>query len=373
MKPISVMQVTDTLASGGAERMAVNFANLMPRDRFCSHLCTTRTSGPLASLVEPYVSQLELRRRSTVDLGALLRFRSYILRNGISVLHAHGSAVYLAAAAASMTRDCVVLWHAHYGRRAEQERASWSLRIAAMRVAGAIAVSRPLAEWVRTALRFAPGRVWQVPNFVVKPMVSPEPLELPGTPGKRIVCVANLRPEKDHLALVDAMKRVVQSEPSASLLLLGSDTDPAYAVKVKERVHHQGLADSVFFLGSRNNVSSILRGCDIGVLSSVSEGMPLALLEYGMANLPTVATRVGQIAEMLDEGRAGLLVPPGQTGELATALLTLLQSRELRSRLGGEWKRRVSENYSETPVMRAIVRIYETVLGLHVALPSLTA
>jgi glycosyltransferase involved in cell wall biosynthesis len=363
VKPISVMQVTDTLAAGGAERIAVSFANALPRDRFSSHLCTTRASGPLAGLLQPDVERLELCRRTTLDMKALVRARSYILEKGISVLHAHGTAVYFAVASAFLARNCLVVWHAHYGCQAEQTRAPWPLRLAARRVAGIIAVSSPLAEWARTRLGVPADRVWCVPNFVVEPLRSPEPPALPGTPGKRIVCVANLRPEKDPLTLLDAMKQVVESDPAASLLLVGSEADPAYAVKVKERVHHQGLADSVFFLGSQSNVSSILRGCDIGVMSSASEGMPLALLEYGMANLPTVATRVGQVPEMLDEGRAGILVAPGQPGELAAALLKLLQSPELRQNLGGKLKQRVREHYSEAAVMPQILRIYETVLS----------
>jgi glycosyltransferase involved in cell wall biosynthesis len=202
-----------------------------------------------------------------------------------------------------------------------------------------------------------------VPNFVVEPARSPERAELPGTAGKRIACVANLRPEKDHLTLLDAMKQVVESEPAASLLLVGSETDQGYSAKVKERVLQAGLKGHVFLLGSRNDVASILRACDIGVLPSASEGLPLALLEYGMAGLAAVATHVGQVPEVLDQGRAGFLVAPGQPGELAATLLKLLQSPELRQNLGGELKRRVRERYSEAAVLRQILRIYETALS----------
>jgi glycosyltransferase involved in cell wall biosynthesis len=209
-----------------------------------------------------------------------------------------------------------------------------------------------------------------VPNFVVAPIASTEPTALPGTPGKRIVCVANLRPEKDHPNLIAAMKVVVQSEPSASLLLLGSESDPVQVAKVKECILNHALANNVFLLGCRTDVSSVLRGCNVGVLSSASEGMPLALLEYGVAGLPVVATRVGQVPAMLDEGRAGLLVPPGDAGALATDLLALMKSAELREKLGRALRLRVADNYSEASAMRHIVRIYETVLGIGTAFPA---
>jgi glycosyltransferase involved in cell wall biosynthesis len=202
-----------------------------------------------------------------------------------------------------------------------------------------------------------------VPNFVIAPLTSSVPVALPGTVGKRIVCVANLRPEKDHLTLLDAMKGVVQSEPAASLLLVGNETDSAHVVKVKERIQQNSLNHNVFLLGCRNDVGNILYGCDIGVLSSASEGMPLALLEYGMAGLPVVSTRVGQCAYVLDEGRAGFLVEPGKPDELTTALLQFLTSKNLRRTVGTKFKDRVTQEYGERVAVSRICGIYESLLG----------
>jgi len=107
----------------------------------------------------------------------------------------------------------------------------------------------------------------------------------------------------------------------------------------------------------------VLRGCDVGVLSSVSEGLPLALLEYGMAKLPVVATRVGQCAEVLDEGRAGLLVPPGSPAELAEALVKLLGDGSQRREMGEKLCSRVREHYGPDKVVSQICRVYDLVLA----------
>jgi glycosyltransferase involved in cell wall biosynthesis len=179
----------------------------------------------------------------------------------------------------------------------------------------------------------------------------------------RIVCVANLRPEKDHLTLIDAMKQVVESDPRACLLLVGSETDPAQTAKVKLRIQESGLSGHVSLLGSRGDVWSILRACGIGVLSSSSEGMPLALLEYGLAGLPVVSTSVGQCGEMLDEGRAGILVSPGKPEELAAAIVTLLRSRDLRERLGAAFKARVDREYGEQKIVNEITEVYRRALS----------
>jgi glycosyltransferase involved in cell wall biosynthesis len=226
-----------------------------------------------------------------------------------------------------------------------------------------IAVNTPLADWARCKLKVPTDRVWYLPNFVVEPAgASEEKVDLPGVPGKRIVCVANLRPEKDHPTLIEAMRNVVQAEPEATLLLVGSESNREQVEKVKARIRQHDLDKHVFLLGSKNNVWPILRSCDVGVLPSVSEGLPLALLEYGMAGLPAVATRVGQVPEVLDDGRAGILVLPGCSRELAAALLRLMESVELRGILGEKLRRHVQEKYSEAAVMEKVLRIYGEVM-----------
>jgi glycosyltransferase involved in cell wall biosynthesis len=357
------MQVVDSLQLGGMELVAVNFANLLAERGVRSHLCSTRAGGPLESRLSPRVTHLDLERKGRIDLASLRRLVGFIRQQQVDIIHAHGTSLFFSALAAFFAPRVKLIWHVHFGRFAAEERPARIYRLAAKRIVGVIAVNQPLAQWARAGLRFPADRVWYVPNFVVEPASASPSVPLPGTPGKRIVCVANLRPEKDHLMLVEAMKEVTEADPSATLLLVGNDANQAHATKVKERIHQHALQNNIVLLGSRSDVGAILRECDIGVLSSASEGMPLAPLEYGMAGLPTVATRVGQVPEVLDEERAGVLVAPGQPGEMATALLKLLRSAELRARLGGELKRRVREKYSEAAAMREVLRIYETVLG----------
>jgi glycosyltransferase involved in cell wall biosynthesis len=122
------------------------------------------------------------------------------------------------------------------------------------------------------------------------------------------------------------------------------------------------LDQNVSVLGEQKYVLPILRASDIGVLSSVVEGFPLALLEYGIAGLPAIATNVGQCAEVLDHGRAGILVPAESTDRLAAALLLLLRSPEQRSAFGRNFNRRVQEMYGPSSMTEQISQVYESVL-----------
>ncbi|WP_160164456.1 glycosyltransferase family 4 protein [Pedosphaera parvula] len=355
--------MTDSLAPGGLERVAVNLANSLPRERYHSHLCCTREGGPLASLVNSDVHRLDLQRRGRLDLRAIRRLAEYIQEHKIKILHAHGTSLFTAVLVSLLKPYPAVVWHDHFGRYATETRPVWLYRLATRRVAGVITVSQPLAQWSRERLRVETDRVWRVPNFVSEPRAIGKHPELPGNFGLRIVCVANLRPEKDHPTLLEAMRWVVKEMPETHLLLLGRSGDKIYSAQVHKIIAESGLAANVTWLGSRADVHEILRNCEVGVLSSLSEGAPLALIEYGFAGLAVVATRVGQCAEILDEGRCGLLVPPSAPELLGKAILTLIKSCVKRAALGNQFKQHVLENYSEGRIIKQLDQIYETVLN----------
>lgn len=357
------MQVVDSLQVGGLESVAVNLANSLSGLGFKSYLCATRSGGPLERRLRPEVERLDLGRRGLLDLGAIWRLARWVQRRQIQLIHAHGSALFFSALVHVLVPGRQLIWHDHFGRYGSEERPGWIYRMAARRCRGVMAVNEPLAEWARSRLKVPPERVWYVPNFVAEPPgTAPQRGDLPGTGGRRIVCVANLRPEKDHATLIEAMKQVSEAAPEASLLLVGDETNQPLALKLREQIQQQGLDERVFLLGSRPDVWAVLRACNIGVLASASEGMPLALLEYGCAGLAVAATAVGQVPDILDHGRAGLLVPPRQPAALAQAMLQLLQSPQLRSTLAAALQCRVRQHYSQQAVLRQVTGIYETLL-----------
>ena len=370
MNKIGVMHVLDTLALGGAERAAVNLVNELPREGYRIYLCTTRMEGPLRNALKKDVGQLALGRRSRFDISAIRRLADYIRTQEISILHAHGSSLFVAALAASFSPQPIVIWHAHFGRVALENQRAWAHRFVARKIAGAIAVNRQLAEWCRDRLAIRTDQVWYIPNMVCAPLTaSPDALNLPGSKGSRIVCVANLRAEKDHITLVRAMGLVVRHHPDAHLFLVGAHSDSTYSATsayfdaVKREVSRHSLERHVLFLGQREDISTVLGSCDIGVLSSKTEGLPVSLLEYGMAALPVVATQVGECAEVLDLGRAGVLVPPQSPAALAEGLMSLLRSRERREVLGERFSQRVKEFYSAASIMAQVCQVYDTVLA----------
>jgi glycosyltransferase involved in cell wall biosynthesis len=363
MNRIGVLQVIDTLSVGGAERVAVNLANLLPRAHYTPYLCSTRADGPLADSIAPDVGRLRLERKWRFDPKAIWALSSFIKANQIKILHAHGTAVFIGLIASLLPPHPMVVWHVHFGRHALENRRSWPYRLAGRHADGVVTVSQSLRVWLLSHLRVPSAQVWYVPNFSCERDSQMEPVDLPGQAGKRIVCVANLRSEKDHLTLLRALALVIQSEPEAHLLLVGAVSDSAYLDLLCREIIRLGIDHHVSLLGPRQDVPNVLGSCDIGVLSSASEGFPLALIEYGMAKLPAVATRVGQCPEILDEGSAGVLVAAGSPEALSEALLMLLSSSEGRAKLGEHFYQRIQEVYSPGSIVGRICQVYDSVLS----------
>jgi glycosyltransferase involved in cell wall biosynthesis len=362
---IGVVHVVDTLNLGGAEHVAVNLANHLPRDRFAPYLCTTRTEGPLSSSISPHVGRLKLERRGRLDLVAVRRFVQFLEAHDVRIIHAHASSLFFCRLAAAFSRRCSLIWHDHYGLCDCNDRPAWLYRLATRRVDGVIAVNQRLSNWCRNDLGLSAAQVWYIPNLVEDRKAPPpgRALELPGTAGKRVVCVANFRPQKDHATLLRAAALLEKAGCGAHLFLVGDSAEPEYLRGIQALVTSLGLDHAVTYLGPRQDVAAILEACDIGVLSSASEGLPLALLEYGRAGLASVATAVGQCSEVLRNGEAGLLVPPGSPVELSRAILSLLTDDDLRRSLGRSFRDHVEEHYSARRVMRQICAVYEIILG----------
>ena len=128
------------------------------------------------------------------------------------------------------------------------------------------------------------------------------------------------------------------------------------------RAHHHGLGDRVHLLGLRSDVSAVLAAADVFVLPSLSEGLPLALLEAMLAGLPIVASDVGEVGVALAQGEAGLLVEPGNPAALAAAIDHLLHDLDHARHLGESAARRAAAEYEVSQMVGRYLGAYEEAL-----------
>jgi glycosyltransferase involved in cell wall biosynthesis len=359
---VGVLHLVDSLASGGTEHVAVKLANNLPKDRYRAFLCASRQSGPLQNQIQPHVTFYDLRRNGRFDIFAIVKLSRFTHRERIRIIHAHSSSLFLGSILGLLNPELHLVWHDHFGLQGIESRPAHLYLFFIRRANAIFAVTRELARWSVQSLGVSQERVHYLPNFVETQTPFNISLDLPGKQGKRVVCVANIRAQKDHFTLLRALAQVVKVEPQAHLILVGANTDLHLAEQAREESRRLGLESNLTWLGPREDVQDILANCDIGVLSSISEGFPVVLLEYGRAGLAVVATQVGECTEILDDGNAGILVPPSNPDSLAAALLRLLQSPEMRTQLGEQLRERVEQNYSVGSIMKQVCQVYERIL-----------
>lgn len=200
-----------------------------------------------------------------------------------------------------------------------------------------------------------------IPNFVDPDLYNPAPCEEVerGPEGVVITHVSNFRPVKRIQDLVYAMRMVVKDAPGTQLMLVGDGPDRHNIEKLIEQLH---LRRSVTLTGFRNDVANIFRCSDVGVLCSETESAPLTLLEGMSCGIPIVATSVGGIPEIVQDGVNGLLVPPKQPEELAEAILKLVKDGKLRCKLGAAARGTILERFTAEKVVKAYLETFEGVI-----------
>lgn len=163
--------------------------------------------------------------------------------------------------------------------------------------------------------------------------------------------VARLDEQKGHDVFLEALADVER----VHALIIGTG---ALADRLKANAAERGLADRVRFLGHRPDVPRLLQAADVLVLSSHDEGLPYVVLEAMAVGLPVVATRVGGLEEAVEDGRTGLLVPPGSAVALASALRWILGAADRARACGEAGRRRVVEAFQESDMVREVERVF---------------
>jgi L-malate glycosyltransferase len=176
-----------------------------------------------------------------------------------------------------------------------------------------------------------------------------------------ILQVARLDYLKDHATAIRTMTRVVHNCPTARLLLVGEGPELS---KIQQQVREVGLEKHVLLLGLRTDIARLLAAADMFLLTSISEGIPVTLLEAMAAGLPLVSTRVGGVPEVITDGETGLLAAAGDDAKLAEHVLRLASQNETRLRFGKAGVKRAEDKFSEQEMHAGYLRVYQEMLNV---------
>jgi len=209
--------------------------------------------------------------------------------------------------------------------------------VVARRVSCTVAPSRAMAAFLHRELRVPLHRVTVIHSGVRIPAPRRREREI-GT----FATIGSFAPCKATPRLVEAFIPIAAQEPSLRLRMIGDGADRAHCETL---VRAAGIDGRVEFTGYRSDIEAQLERADVFVLPSVNENLPLALLEAMASGLPCIASDVGGVHEVLDNG-CGVLVAPGDIRALGAAMNRLIADPELAARLGTAARRRVATQFS---------------------------
>lgn len=345
-----IVQIIDSLETGGAERMAVNYANALSEKIEFSGLIASRKEGLLLNQIDKNVSYLFLKKKKKIDFGAVFRLRNYLKNNNIDIIHAHSSSFFIAVLVKIILPKIKIIWHDHYGISQDlSSRKNISLKVSSLFFTGIISVNSDLKNWAKSYLLCS--NIIYLPNFILDSSISSEKVQLNGFESKRIICVANLRPQKNHILLIDAANVIKDKFPDWTFHLFGKDFNDSYSDQLKKRVKDLQLQNTVYFYGTTNNVNASLLQCQIAVLPSLSEGLPLAILEYGLNKLPVIATNVGEISKIIISEKEGIMIESNNCNALVTAIENLIESEKYRNDIGLNLFNKVQKDFSAETIL----------------------
>lgn len=362
--PINVLQLIDSLDAGGGERMSVHLANTLSDKVNFSSLIATRHSGILENDILPSVKFCCLNKTSALDLRALFKLKKFVKKYHIDIIHAHSTSFFLATQLKIIYPKIKIVWHDHYGFRHNTSiYQNTPLLFCSSFFSQIIAVNHKLKTWANQNLWCANVDYLQNFSLNLKKNKLLSKVNLKGNESAfKIIHVANLRPQKDHLTALKAIKQLVDQGIDLSYHLIGNyDEESLYYKKIVEFIKYNHLSNHVFIYGSQNDISSLLDQSNMGILSSVSEGLPVSLIEYAQAKLPVVVTDVGQCKDVV--GDFAQVIKPKDDSALAKAIEIIFNQKDRAINDAIKLNKKIKKEFDPEKIIQKIIFIYRKVLS----------
>lgn len=346
-----ILQMIDSLDIGGAEKMAVNYANALSKEIEFSAIVSTRKEGALKSQINDSVHYFYLHRKSVLDVFSIARLRKYCVVHGIEIVQPHSSSFFTAFLLKLVLPKIKIVWHDHNGlSEFISPQRTFVTKIASSFFSGIIVVNDYLKKWAQNKLWCQ--NIIYLPNFTTLNRDELGITVLKGNPGKQILCLANLRYQKNHFFLLEVSEMLKASHPDWTFHLVGKDFNDDYSTKLKQSINSKRLEEHVFIYGSKQDTFSIINQAEIAIITSLSEGLPVALLEFGLCNKAVVSTDVGEIPLIVKKGNNGFLVSKEDVQTFYTNLVQLIENPDLRQNLGKALNQTINEHHSEQAVLK---------------------
>lgn len=363
MGPVSdVALVIDSLARGGAEKVALAQANSLDTNGFYVHVVTTRAPGDLVTELKPSIQFHNLGRNRRWDLKAFRCFSQIINENNIHIVHSHNhsSSYFTRFASLFSPEPWIHVMHDHHGPVESDLRIKMLDRLLLHDVEYYFGVSKNLVQYAVNGIGIPQRRCQYLPNGVQIPPHTDCSLSDEFT----IVQVGRVVPVKNHLMAIKAAAQLKTRMRNFQWLIVGRKDarHQRYVTECQETLEKLGMVGKVAFVGEKQDVFSILQRAHVGVLTSHHEGFPMVLLEYMACGLPVIVTDVGQCGSLVRECGGGVVIEENNTTALVDALAMYAKDQKRADVDGRKNRECVSKRYSVETMTNQIIRVYDQLL-----------
>jgi len=367
-KKINLMHIVLSLVIGGLERLVVESSLRLDPDRFNVEVCCLDELGHFSEYLMNRGINVTLLQRNQHrhDFFYPIRLMSLLRARNIHVMQMHSGTFFLASQGGFLARTPAMVYTDHGRPLFEKKIHMIEDRISSWFAHKIIAVSHELEQHLVEVVKLPAKKTTTIINgintkvFATHP--SPETLanEL-GIPQDHQVVgtVARLEKIKDQLTMIDAFKMVHDQIPKSILLFVG---DGPERTRLQASVEKNKLTGSVIFTGGRKDVPELLNLFDIFVLTSLSEGTSISLLEAMASGVPAVVTDVGGNPSIVDDMVNGIIVKTKKIRQIAEAILSLLSNHDQRRQFGLKATNKVRDHFSIDRMVEQYTSIYMELL-----------
>jgi L-malate glycosyltransferase len=363
--PVRLAVILTSFDRGGTERQMTELIRRIDPARFETHVVCFREQGPwLPRVRERAVSLTEFKLGSflsPVIVSKLLRVARWLRDQRFAVVHACDMYANIFGLPAATLARVPVRVGSRRGIVSPTQPGLLHLQRVAYRMAHKIVANSDAAAAALRHEGVAPSKVVVIPNGID---LGEEPPPRRRDHPPVITTVANLRQGKGHDVLLHAAIEVTRAWPDAIFQFVG---DGPLRASLEQQAASAGLGDHVRFLGHRDDVGDILTASDLFAFPSFMEAFPNGVMEAMASGLPVVATKVGGIPELVQHGRNGLLVPPGDSAALAGAILRMLGSPADADEYGRAARKTIAARYSFERMVTTFEALWEEELAAHTA------
>ncbi len=377
-KRLKVCMLIPKLHVGGAEMQVLSLLKNLDGSRFKVHLCCfTHGDEEMEGEAARYAADVHLMRFRWALLPIFFsRLVGYLRHGRFDVLHCHLPLADFLGRAAGKLAGVPVLVTTEHGRHPWKSPLHLFLERFLNPVTDArMCVSRDILDIRGTRERTPGGKLLYIPNAVDTGRFRSGERGKAGVMAEfgwestdpLVVSVGRLVPAKDYPVLVEAVGILRKDHPDARCLIVGEGRSRG---DIEHSIMERGLAAHVVLAGKRRDIPDILAAGDVFVLSSVSEGLPVSLLEAMAAGKAIVATGVGGIPDAVTDRGNGLIVPARDAGAIAAGIGELLSNEDLAGRLSASAAEEAEASYGVTAISERIGDVYERLYALKRGAPK---